>query len=61
MVICIRTDGVFKKSAPPISDTYPEKNSQYINSILEQIDHLRQENQKKICIVQALIEKQNNF
>ena len=37
----------FKKSAPPISDTYPEQNSQYIDLILEQIDHLRQENQKK--------------
>ena len=52
---------ILKKSAPPISDTYPEQISQYINVLLEQIHHLRQENKNKTCIIQALIENQNDF
>ena len=52
---------ILKKSAPPISDTYPEQSSQYINVLLEQIHHPRQENEYKTCIIQALIENQNNF
>ena len=39
-----------QKSAPPISDTYLQQNSQYINVLLEQIYHLRQENKNKTCI-----------
>ena len=38
---------VLKKSAPPISDTYPEQTFQYINVLLEQIHHLCQENDNK--------------
>ena len=47
---------ILKKWAPPISDTYPEQNSQHIKVLLEQIHHLRQENENKTCIVRALIE-----
>ena len=50
---------IFKNSAPPISDTYPKQNSQYINILLEQIHHLCQENEN--CIIKALTENQNNF
>ena len=50
---------ILKNSAPPISDTYPKQNSQYINILLEQIHHLRQENEN--CIIKALTENQNNF
>ena len=35
------------KSASPISDTYPEQNSQYINVLLEQIFHIRQEKKRQ--------------
>ena len=52
---------IFKKSAPPVSDIYPEQNSQYINVLLEQIHHLCQENENKTCIIQALNENQNDF
>ena len=52
---------ILKKSAPPASDTYPEQNSQCINVLLEQIHHLRLENQNKTCIIQALNENQNDF
>ena len=44
---------IFKKSATPISYTYP--------ILLEQIHHICQENQSKTCIIQALIENQNDF
>ena len=47
-----------KMSAPPISDTYPEQNSQYVNVLLEQIYHLGEENENKTCVIQAPIEKQ---
>ena len=52
---------ILKKSAPPISDTYPGQNYQYINVLLEQIHHLGQENENKTCIIQELIENQNDF
>ena len=53
---------ISKKSAPTISDTYLEQNSQYINVLLEQIHHLPQkEKENKTCIVQVLIENQNDF
>ena len=52
---------ILKKSPPPISDTYPEQNAQYINVLLEQIHHLRQENENKTCIIQPLIENQSDL
>ena len=35
------------KSASQVSDTYPEQNSQYINVLLKQIYHIRQEKKSK--------------
>ena len=52
---------ILKRSAPPISDIYPEQNSQFFNVLLEQINYLRQENENKTCIIQALIDNQNDF
>ena len=52
---------ILKRSAPPISDIYPEQNSQFFNVLLEQINYLRQENENKTCIIQALIDNQNYF
>ena len=52
---------IYISSAPPISDIYPEQNSQFFNVLLEQINHLRQENENKTCIIQALIDNQNDF
>ena len=39
---------IFKKSSPPIPDAYREQNSQYINVLLEQIHHFRQESKTKV-------------
>ena len=38
-----------KKTETPISDTYPEQKPQYINVLLEQINHLRQKNKNKLA------------
>lgn len=43
--------------APSISEGYQEQNSQYITVLLEQINHLRAENENRTCIIQALVEK----
>ena len=41
---------ILKITTAPISDMYPEQNSQYINVVLEQIHHLCQENEKKLVL-----------
>ena len=56
MIIYVQTDGL-KNSAPSISEGYQEQNSQYITVLLEQINHLRAENEYRTCIIQALVEK----